>query len=63
MILLDQETLEIFHGHYLGKKILMASANTYIYIHIDRYLFIFDWNLNQQEKIDFGGLWNSTNIL
>ena len=41
----------------------MVNANTFIYIHVDRYLYIFDWNLNMQEKIDFGGLWNSTSIL
>lgn len=63
LFLLDQDALEVYHGLYIGKKIVYASAGSFIYVHIDRYIMIYSWGLDLEQKLDLESIWTSTNII
>jgi len=44
--LMEQDNLVVYNAVNIGKKIYLVNGLTYIYVHIDRVLFIYDWNLN-----------------
>lgn len=45
LLLMDQDTLEVYHSLFVGKKIICASSGSYIYLHVDRYIMIYTWGL------------------
>jgi len=63
ILILDQDSLEIVNGIYLGKKIQYVAADHYIYVHVGSYVFIYTWLLYQVERVDLGSSFTSTNIL
>lgn len=63
MILLDFATLAVFNGLWTGRKVQIASADTFIYIHNDRHLNIYSWDLSLVEKVDLGLSYAATNII
>ena len=40
-----------------------ASASSFIYVHLDRYLMVYNWCLELEERIDLMSCWTSTNIM
>ena len=61
--LLDAETLAIYTGIWVGKKVQLTRASTFIYVYTDRYLNIYNWNLGLVEKIELGLSYMPTNIV
>lgn len=43
--LLEFETLGVVNGIYTGRKVQIASAATFIYVHNDKFLNVFTWDL------------------
>jgi hypothetical protein len=46
LLLLDQDELSVYHGLHIGKKVIYASATSFIYVHVDRYLMVYSWVLD-----------------
>jgi WD40 repeat protein len=63
LLLLDQDSLSTYQGLHIGKKVVNAAAASYIYLHIDRYLLVYSWGLDLEERVDLGSTWASTNII
>jgi WD40 repeat protein len=62
-LLLDQDALAVYHALYIGRKVVYAAASSFLYLHVDRYLLVYSWTLDLEERLDLGSTWASTNII
>jgi len=44
-------------------KISLANGITFIYLHVEKFIYIYDWNLNLHEKIELDLNYVSTVIM
>lgn len=63
LLLLDQDLLTPYHAVHLGKKVTNAAAASFLYLHLDRYLCVYSWGLELEERIDLGAVWTSTSMI
>ena len=61
--LMDKDTLVVYNAIGVGKRIYIANGLTHIYVHMDRALLVYDWNLNLMERMELALNWVSTSIL
>jgi hypothetical protein len=63
LIYLDEETFNVVHGVNIGKKVIMSSADTNVYVCVAGYILIYDWHGDKISQINVSGNMIPTNLL